>query len=205
MTTALVLGGASCLWDDISAFWSTASSSELNAFAPEKPWDIVVACNDAGVEWPGQLDAWVTLHPLFFEMGKEWRKKRAAAGHPKALRYICHPEAVRGTRADRLTTPGLAASAYRFPGQDKSGSSGLFAAKVALVDLGADRAVLCGIPLTATPHFFDKEPWKQALDYQRQWRTVPKDILGRMRSMSGWTREFLGAPEWDPKEEVQHG
>jgi hypothetical protein len=93
---------------------------------------------------------------------------------------------------------------YQFPGVDnKSGTSGLFAAKVALCDLGFDRVVLCGVPMTATPHLNNRTDWvdrpKTPTDYQRVWAGLPAEYLGRMRSLSGWTRELLGAPETTEK------
>jgi len=190
MRTALVLGGAACLWDDIHAFWGLHGFDPApgNLVAPEKPWQGVVACNDAGAEWPGALDAWVTLHPRFWDR-KGWKAKRAANGFPPARAYYAH-EAARPPVPDDVTVTD-----YLFPGQDKSGSSGLFAAKVALIDLGFDRAVLCGIPLTRTPHFFGGEPWRSAENYRRQWLTVPEEYRARMRSMSGWTAVLLGRPE----------
>lgn len=183
MKTALVLGGAACLHDDLAAY--------------RGPVDGVVACNDAGAEWPGELDAWVSLHPRHWTvklrvagvLQEAWKTKRAERGYPPARAYYAHQSA-RPPVPDDVTVTD-----YRFPGQDKSGSSGLFAAKVALVDLGFDRAVLCGIPLTETPHFYGGEPWRSAEAYRRQWLTVPEEYRDRMRSMSGWTAVLLGKPE----------
>lgn len=179
MRTALVLGGGACLHDDIAAY--------------RGPVDGVIACNDAGAEWPGELDAWVSLHPRHWT-GKGWKAKREANGYPPARAYYAH-ESARPPVPDDVTVTD-----YLFPGQDKSGSSGCFAAKVALVDLGFDRAVLCGIPLTVTPHFYGGEPWSHAESYRRQWLTVPEEYRNRMRSMSGWTRVLLGGPDADPQE-----
>jgi hypothetical protein len=48
--TALVLGGASCIWRDLAS---------LGRWAP----DLVIATNDAGTVYPHRIDAWATLHP----------------------------------------------------------------------------------------------------------------------------------------------
>lgn len=174
MTIALCLGGAASIRDD----WTAAL--DLGAF------DFVVACNDAMTVWPGRLDVVVTLHP---EKLQGWRDQRRANGYPDAARYLVH-----GDSPPEWTE----LAEFRFPGQNDSGSSGLFAAKVALIDLGADRAVLAGIPLTREPHFFDTRQWEAAVGYRAVWDALRPEYCARIRSMSGWTSHFLGLPtaEW---------
>jgi hypothetical protein len=186
LTTALVLGGGDTLFEDIDRYRAEHGGH----------YDGVVACNDAGTVWPETLDAWVSLHCRYF-VQKDWRKKRAEAGYPEALRHYGHLQAFRGSLGEKAgLTRDLIATDYLFPGQDKSGSSGLFAAKVALIDLGFDRAVLCGVPMSNGPHFWDaeKKPWAPNEGFRRQWLTVPQEYRDRMTSMSGWSRVLLGAP-----------
>lgn len=173
MTTALVLGGAAGTQQD----WESAMA--LGDF------DFVIACNDVGAIWPGHLSAWVSLHPE--KLGR-WRDQRRANGHPEAARHVTH--------GDYL--PSWAEQTeFRFPGQDRSGSSGLFAVKVALMELGAERAVLAGIPLERSSHFFDREQWEAAVGYRAAWESLRPCYRARMRSMSGWTAQLLGAPTAD--------
>jgi hypothetical protein len=71
--------------------------------------------------------------------------------------------------------------------------------KVALIDLGFDRAVLCGIPLDARQNHFDTPgPWRPASQYEHGWRQALPHITDRTRSMGGWTADLLGrpTPEW---------
>jgi len=75
-----------------------------------------------------------------------------------------------------------------------SGSSGLFGVKVALADFGFDQAVLCGIPMDTRPHFTDGDQWHQALRFRPRWQALSPALRDRIRSMSGWTREWFGAP-----------
>lgn len=174
MTTALCLGGAAGVQED----WTAALA--LGQF------DFIVACNDVGAIWPGRLDAWVTLHP---EKLTDWRDQRRANGHPEAARYLVHGDYV----------PDWAELVeFRFPGQGDSGSSGLFAAKAALIDLGARRAVLAGIPLVRRSHFFDAVQWEAAGGYREVWEALRPGYRARIRSMSGWTAHFFGLPttEW---------
>lgn len=189
MSTALVLGGGACVWKDVEA------ALQLGEFAG------VVGCNDIGVDWPGQLDAWVSLHPSSFKL---WAARRRLKGLPPHRRLFGHSEGkgAKGVSPDLVTD----FTDYRLPGQDRSGSSGLFAVKVALIDLGFDRAVLCGIPMDIREaHFFDPEAWRAAPAHRKGWQVHvfnkvagPLPILDeRVRSMSGWTAELLGKPDAD--------
>lgn len=171
VATALIAGGAACLWDDLAAY--------------DGPVDGVVACNDAGAEIE-DLTAWVSLHPDCFAR-KGWLAKREAKGWPPVPLY--------GHKAERGSPCGMIETDWAFPGQEHSGSSGMYAAKVALVDLGFDRAVLCGVPMSPTPHFFGGEPWMVANRYLKRWALVPEEYRERVRSMSGATRDLLGAPD----------
>lgn len=178
MTVALVIGGGACLWADVEA------ALGLGEF------DGVVACNDAGAAWPGRLDAWVSLHAEKFSM---WAARRARNGYPPAAEAVGHDGRNNGFPGVTRLTP------FRFPSQTKTGSSGLFALKVALIDLGFDRAVLCGVPMTKeAAHFFDPKPWRGAVSHSQGWVEALPDIKDRARSMSGWTADLLGRPtkEW---------
>lgn len=170
MRIALCLGGAACLSKDVAAV-----PIEYHG---------VIACNDAGVWWSGELDAWATLHP---ENMEEWVARRRSNGLPDAKKIISHSVGRRGSGVNVLTD-------LKFPGMKYAGSSGLFMAKVALVDLGFDGVLLCGVPLTKTPHFFDDVKWDCSEQYREEWSHIPDRYRVRMRSMSGWTRNFLGGP-----------
>lgn len=182
MTATLVLGGASTLWRDVSG------AMDLGRF------DAVVACNDAGAVWPGYLDAIVSLHA---EKLGFWLERREQAGFDPPDRVVGHDTAKRSVL--RITDRVTDFVEYRFDGQRDSGSSGLFALKYALEDLGCDRAVLCGVPMIATgAHFFDLTPWGGAVAHRRGWSQALTVIGDRARSMSGWSADLLGVPtkEW---------
>lgn len=179
--TALVLGGAACVWSDIEA------ALDLGEY------DLVVACNDVGAAWPGELDAWVSLHGEKFDL---WTARRDKAGHPPAKSVIGHAVARDGVLRMPKAITGYAV--HRFEGQKEAGSSGHFAMKYAIEDLGVDKAVLCGIPMDPIPHFFDKADWTAWRSHWRGWIEAQPHYKDRARSMSGRTRELLGAPdeEW---------
>ena len=174
--TALCLGGGDTLFSDLR----TVHTLGLR-------YDAVLACNDAGTVWEGELDAWVTFHPEKF---KRWVDARRSRGLPDAKEYYTHSE-----RKTTETPKPAKITPYLLPGQQTSGSSGLFTAKVALVDMGFDRVVFAGVPLTVTPHFFDKKDWRSCNGFRKGWHTVSESYKARMRSCSGWTRVLLGGPD----------
>ena len=176
MTICLVLGGGSSVEDDVRAVL------ELGEF------DGVVACNDAGVSWPGPLDAWVSLHTD--KLTRTWRYARKTKGYEQAG-YMWGPK-----RAfDKTLTPPLDGWVEQFfPGQLDSGSSGHFALKAALEDIGYDRAVLCGIPMDTLAHFFGGPDWRSATSHRLGWEQTFTLIKDRVRSMSGWTGQKFGRP-----------
>lgn len=182
MTTALVLGGAESLRSDLDLV------SCVNAM------DNVVACNDAGVLWPGRLRAWASIHPRFFEkrLGEPgWRHRREANGYAPAESYYSQDEP-KPPCPEYMTFTDT-----RLPGQWCSASSGIFAAKVALMDLGFDRVILCGIPMDQQPHWWDKEkkPWLPGTAFRKQVELIEEPFKSRITSVSGWTSEFFGKPE----------
>ncbi len=82
-----------------------------------------------------------------------------------------------------------------------SGGSGIFGAKVMMDD--GYRVILAGIPMNDDPHFLHHETWKDG-----NWKGVGSflpgfekatpHMLGKAKSMSGFTKQKLGAPtpEW---------
>lgn len=170
MTVALCLGGADTVWNDVDAC--------------PVPFDCVIACNDAGVHWPGELDAWVTLHANKF---RGWKASRKALGYPKPRALYSHRKVVQ--------TPEIIQTPFEMPGTRSTGSSGLFMAKVALQDMRVDRVILCGVPMLERPHFFGGPNWKSCHTYRKPFLQIDQEIIKRMRSMSGWTRLLLGPAE----------
>lgn len=176
-TTALVLGGAECVWDDIDA---------LEAMLGH-PWPgVVIVVNDMGYKaghngrvWDRPVHHWATLHA---EKLAQWRSQRSKAGLPgRPITW----SSVRRTIVDR-----------HFQGW-ADGSSGLYAVSVALLGLRHPRVVGCGIPLDQRANTFSGREWRSCQRYRRGWNTHAKQIRGRFRSMSGWTRQQFGAPSVD--------
>lgn len=164
---ALCLGGAMSVWADLQR------AQQLVGAAPA----LLVASNFAGLQHPGRVDAWVTLHP---ERLADWMADRALAGRPPARRLFAHE-----------TYPGCKVEARP---ERWAGSSGLFAAQVALEALGATHAILCGVPMDAAQRHIHWGRWKLVPRYRDGVLKAQADGAN-IRSMSGWTAEVLEAPD----------
>lgn len=161
----IVLGGAVGVWGELEVALTLDPSSKI------------IATNDAGVHCPRNIDAWATLHPEKFH---DWQKTRCEYGRNTDYKSF----------SIDLTHPWEKV-------KDKwAGSSGLFAAQIALEHLGATGVILCGCPMTETGrHFFDKNnAWSDAEVYRKGFQAALPVIREKVRSMSGWTQELLGAP-----------
>lgn len=138
---------------------------------------LIVAANWAGVHWRGQLHAHATLHP---EHLAEWR-------------------AARRVPADRYFVPaGLHALPWAEKAADRwNGSSGLYAAQVALFEVGATAVIFCGVPMDSEAGHFTRPPgasWEGTSDYRLGFEAALRECGGRVRSMGGWTADLFGQP-----------
>lgn len=182
---ALILGGASCVWDDVLAMEEVYG----------KPWDgLVIAANDVGSHWPRDLHHWVSLHPSKFARWMELRGKH----HQLACDGITTWSQVSRWSGRRNYQPLAQQEVTPWAG----GSSGMLAVQVAS-ELGVVGVVLCGIPMTRTPHFSETTErfhrvWVGADGHSRAWKDQRARMVGWVKSMSGFTEELLGAPsrEW---------
>lgn len=175
---ALVLGSARELWADLAG---------LGPWATSVP--VVLAVNDAGWIYQGRIDHWVTLHPEHLE---NWRRRRhvTVGGLPDDYQTW-------GPRNKRD------AAVDHYVGHWGPGSSSFFAVKIALEDLGCDRAVLAGVPMApgayADPSAgsWGTEGWPldEVRIHREGWEHHKDRLIGRVRSCSGWTRDLLGAPD----------
>lgn len=180
MRVALVVGGSASVWGEVETALALGD------------YHGAVGCNDIGAIWPGRLDAHVSQHADFHA---RWDRQRQARGLPPHKRVLIVQG---GAQSEPRLSPAVTGETeYRFPGQTVSGSSGLFALKVALIDLGFDRAVLCGIPMDdGSSHILNPgQAWNGARAHRPGWVEAMPQIKDRVRSMSGWTRAQLGRPD----------
>jgi hypothetical protein len=97
---------------------------------------------------------------------------------------ICHENA----KGADIVVPLL----FDLPHNGNSGSSSLLGVYFALM-IGYTKIILCGCPLEG------KNARQQPYEvFQKGWKKYQVHLQDKVRSMSGWTSEFLGLPteEW---------
>lgn len=170
MSIALVVGSSEKVWAEVMYAFTLAEYKE------------VFCVNATGAFWVGNF-AWVTLHPDQLVIFKTMRKNNGLQGHYYTIGPI-------GSDCDFQLS-------YLWEGMIDSGSSGLFAVKAALNSY--DKVVCAGIPMQSiSGHFLRKNIWDACDGFRRGWEQALPHIEGRVKSLSGWTQQLLGAPtpEW---------
>ena len=177
---AVVMATGRCAWDDL-----------LYRFDPETNHAAVIAVNNMILHWKGRVHHGVSMHP---EEPGLWRALRPY--------YQCEGSHVHTHGYRKHNKPGIPECDYIWDiPAGKGGTSSLLAVFVAL-GLGYERVVLCGVPMDNTGHFYDpasKIDRTFGSDFiEMEWRKAEKHFAGRVRSVSGRTRDWLGEPsrEW---------
>lgn len=172
MSWALVLGGAITVHHELR--------NAIEAFGEP---DQVVCVKDIWMTYP-RCDVHVTFH-IDRTPGELARRRKAGFPDPREVWTY------QGVRPPKPPLP-FPVKFHKLRG----GSSGLLGAMVGIEV--ADRAVLCGIPMDHTMrHYHDRkkgQPWKEGKLYRAAWQDEKHKLIGRVRSMSGWTMELLGKP-----------
>jgi len=138
--------------------------------------DFMAVGLDAVDKYPWRIKYVVTYHP---DEIPQFKPRRAKAGGNTDFLVISH---IKQTEKGDPYAVDIVE-----PYQAPTGSSSLCGA-LAGIRLGYDRIVLCGCPLDVKPY----------LVFQAGWTAKLKEVAGRVRSMSGWTKDLLGEPteEW---------
>ena len=182
MTLAIVLGSAQGVFQEVA--------EAMRLCQP----DMIIAVNDMIPAWPDALHAAVSFHA---EKMRHWLRRRQMNGYsiPQGVVIPSEwPEWYQVLHKDKLDFEPTLQTPYRFDGQDESGSSGLFAVKVALVDYGVDRVICCGMPMEPDVRYQHRHRrWYSAIRHRKGWEQS-REQLRNVRSMSGWTADFLGRP-----------
>ena len=187
MIVATICGGAESVWSDFEA----ARDLVLPLLEPgDRLYRLAV--NEAGIEHPGRLDHWCTLHP---DKMRNWLKARLAAdrNRPKMWGVTMRDDIDEVQRVWR------------------GGSSGLHAVDVAIHKLGADAVLLCGIPMDDGRNRFHGRDWGEYTRYWPEWFVGKKprsgkplpELEGVVRSFGGRTADLLGFPDTAWLEEVR--
>lgn len=181
----IVCGDAQCLWLDLELF-GARDDSRMGQVRKDG-WDIMVV-NKAGECFPGWIHHWYSNLPRVIHSAIAARRDDYAIEFSKIwITHSCN-----------------AGADHRWP-WGGHGTSGLGAVLVG-IGLGYDRIVLCGLPLDDGPH--NGEPhWRKTKfaaseaagsktnDKNVHWkRAIDSAFEGKVKSMSGRTREWLGGP-----------
>lgn len=168
-----MVGAGRTLWDDLRAVRGVLEQGAA-----------VLAVNHSILFFEGTIEHAVSHHadslPHLVALRRLARRGAAIAHSTKAAPGI-----------DRV-----------WPKVYRIGDSGLLAARIA-VALGFARVVLAGVPMDERGHFYEDPggatpPAPSAFKFGRHrkaWETYRAELVGRVVSMSGWTRQLLGGPE----------
>lgn len=173
---AVVMGTARNVWKDLS---------DLTMAHPMIDYDRI-AINGMIFFYTGKIRHGVSMHPRELHHWKELRNLYDGRHPGQILTHSYRP----GADVTWNITGG------------NGGTSGLLAVMVGLA-LGYDRIVLCGVPMDGSGHLYDDcgittgplmQEWLET-----EWKKIAQVYFNdRVRSMSGRTMEWLGAPsmEW---------
>lgn len=153
-------------------------------YAKVRPWKgEIMAVNDVGMHLHDRVRHWVTLHA---EYAPGWMAFRKGHLYGSGDTPMWH-----GHKAK----PGIDVV---WEMDQIGGTSGLFACFVALL-LGYEEIVLAGVPMNGAGHYFDP-PWYGSSFDDRStelvWKWAAMNVFeGRVTSLSGRTKEWLGVPK----------
>lgn len=120
-----------------------------------------------------------TYHPKDIEPARERRKRMGYNLDYKTICHIPYPKE-NNNLVDFIISIDLK--------KEKSGSSAMLGC-LAGIELGYTKIVLCGCPMEGVNH--------KGVGYgqfQKGWKFHEQKVKDVVKSMSGWTKEFLGEP-----------
>lgn len=180
----VICGDAACVWDDLKELGFAAHMIRGRVERPG--WDVMTV-NKLVEVFPGNIEHAYCNEPA-------WLHKFIAARRVEYAREFTGPVHTHSCNQG---------AKWRWPWTGQ-GTSGLGAAIVG-VGLGYELVVLCGIPLDDGPHN-GEPPWRRCWFTNEAansgnsginvfWKRA-RDLAfhGRVKSMSGRTKEWLGCP-----------
>lgn len=169
-----------------------------------REFDAVYCVKRNGIVYRGGHFVWVGLHPEFMD---NYERERAELGLHKDYEIVAPLENEVGAHGAKGRI--MRRVSYRFPGMTSSAGSGGYAAKVALDD-GHEKVVLVGSPMEKSRGHFSRGVWVHEKTHSSPnaesnpdsfkvgWEHALPHLKGKVKSMSGWTKQLLGGPtpEW---------
>lgn len=180
----VIVGDAHCVWDDLEAFGCKVT--HRRGCVAKDGWDFLTI-NKAVECFPGNIEHAYSNEPHLLA-------KFIAARRNEYQREFSGP---------MHTHSGTKGAKHNWP-WGNWGTSGLGACFVGAA-LGYDAVVLCGVPLDDGPH--NGEPHWRKCGFtneaastagggpSKHWQKAKKALGPRLTSMSGRTKQWLGAPK----------
>lgn len=182
----IIVGSAPCSAEDIIAFSSMyQGKQQLYSYDPsvDAACDFMLIGLDSveKIPWPAQYFA--TYHTS--DIGPAVDRRKFYGGNVDFKMIIAHQQHIEKSTGRELV--GLI-----IPCEPPSGSSALLGV-LAGIRLGYEKIIVCGCPLIGV----NNKQYDYA-NFQKGWTAKLNEIKDKTRSMSGWTRDLLGAPteEW---------
>lgn len=168
----LIVGPAPCLKEDLKALEQLGPAFLTGRMATHD----VMAIGLDTAEYEGRIDHVATYHP--YEL-PDFRQRRKVIGGN--MDYITH---------SHESPEGQAHAQRLWPYIKPSGSSAMLGIQAGM-GMGYKKIVVAGCPLVDRKYTI-------TCDFRAGWTARYDVIKDVVRSMSGWTRELLGAPtkEW---------
>jgi hypothetical protein len=170
----ILIGSAPCLYDDmegVPGFWDW----------PPIDYDFM-AIGFSAIERDPQLVPMVSCVAAL-DIGEDMPRIKQAMGHRKY-------KIISWVNVDGVDIIVPLTQPPNPPPAGWSGSSALLGALGAL-QIGYKKIILCGCPLIGK---HPRTPGVKYEIYHEGWRRHEEAVRDKVKSMSGWTREFLGKP-----------
>ena len=178
---AVMIGCALCWEEDLNRLRSLCLDFDIFAVGLDCPYK-------------GKIDYLVTYHIEDIEEYKNKRTKESLSTDYKVISHTDDFKKYGKERNQKVRWTNVNIDIV-YPHEKPSGSSSLLGAKAALFKLGYDKVVLVGCPMDVGNVENKKKSYTM---FQKGWLYFKKDLAGKVKSMSGWTKELLGEPtkEW---------
>ena len=173
---ALIVGCALCWEDDLNRFKTICSEFDVFAIGLDCPYK-------------GEIKYFATYHIEDIEAYKEKNPgDYKVISHTNDFIKYCNERNKRRKWVNATVD-------IVYPHEKPSGSSSLLGVKAAIKKLGYEKVVLIGCPMDVGNLESRKKSYTV---FQKGWLYFKSDLVGKVKSMSGWTKELLGEPteEW---------
>jgi hypothetical protein len=171
----IIIGSAPCVTEDIASLLCAMNLDPCSC-------SYMLIGLDAVEKHPAHAEYFATYHPS--DIGPAFGRRKAAGANTDYMIIAHQPHIDASTGRDLVD--------LIIPFEPPTGSSALLGV-LAGIKLGYEKIIVCGCPLMGKN---DKQ--YDYANFRAGWTAKLAMIKDKTRSMSGWTKELLGAPtkEW---------